>query len=265
MASAQSSVFQSPYLLHNYRVFHSVSCMTSISSPHHVALSRVDALPEAVVAAMTDLYLAWYDGTSPELFRGDLREKDEAILLYHENRLVGFTALQTWNTEWRGKPARIVYSGDTIVDRPHWGQQALAFAWIARVGRIQREAPESPLYWFLLVKGHRTFKYLSVFGKRFFPHWQEDCPELRALAEQLAREKFGACYDPQSGVVHFPVSRGHMKAGISEPRPEELTKPAARFFLRRNPGYRQGDELVCLCALEAANMKPLAARIFSAA
>jgi hypothetical protein len=33
-----------------------------------------------------------------------------------------------------------------------------------------------------------------------------------------------------------------------------------RFFLTRNPGYREGDELVCLAELAAANMRSLAAR-----
>ena len=235
------------------------------ASPYQTKIQRVDALSEDTVAAMADLYLAWYDDSSAGLFRDDLGEKDEAILLHHEGKLAGFTALKSWETRWRDRPARIVYSGDTVVDRPHWGQQALSFAWIAHIGKLKRAAPELPLYWFLLVKGHRTFKYLSVFGQSFFPHWQKPRPDLREFAGQLARERFGGHYDAEAGIVRFPIARGRMKKEIAEVRPEELAKPATRFFLQKNPGYRQGDELVCLCELEAANMKPLAARIFNAA
>lgn len=32
--------------------------------------------------------------------------------------------------------------------------------------------------------------------------------------------------------------------------------------MQRNPGYRQGDELVCLCEVAASNLKPLAQRVF---
>ena len=151
------------------------------------------------------------------------------------------------------------------MDRQHWGQQELAFAWIARIGEIKAQAPDVPLYWFLLVKGHRTFKYLSVFGKSFHPHWQIDRSDLKPLADQLAHASFGHDYNPVSGVVEFSASRGHLKPFIAEPTEEELAKEATRFFLRKNPGYRQGHELVCLCELESVNMKPLTARIFNRA
>lgn len=225
-------------------------------------VSRIADLPDATIQAMSALYLDNYDGSSESLFRGDLAGKDEALLLYCGNELVGFTTLQILSATWRGSPVRIVYSGDTIVAPPHWGQQALAFAWIARVGGIKAAAPDAPLYWFLLVKGHRTYKYLSVFGKSFFPHWETRRDDLQDLAEQLASARFGSDYDPASGVVRFPQSRGHLKAALADATPEENSKAATQFFFQKNPGYRIGHELVCLCELELSNMKPLAARIF---
>jgi hypothetical protein len=211
---------------------------------------------------MATLYLDNYDGSTEALFREDLADKDEIILLYHDRALVGFTTLKLYEVIWRGVPVRIVYSGDTIVSPAHWGQQELAFAWIKRIGQIKRTAQSMPLYWFLLVKGHRTFKYLSVFGKSFYPHWQLDRSDLKPLADQLATAKFGNAYSPLTGVVEFPESRGHLKQRIAHPTPEELTKPATQFFLRRNPAYLRGHELVCICELELSNMKPLTARVF---
>ena len=58
---------------------------------------------------------------------------------------------------------------------------------LTAIGQIKREAPDMPLYWFLLVKGHRTFKYLPVFGRSFFPHWAQDRGDLQPLAEQRHR------------------------------------------------------------------------------
>jgi len=231
--------------------------------PFRVMVLPAAALAEATVAAMAEVYLAHYDGSSEELFRHDLLDKDDVVLMYHDKRLVGFTTLKTWETSWRERPVRVVFSGDTIVERAHWGQPALSFACIARIGQIRRARPDVPLYWFLIVKGHRTFKYLSVFAYSFFPHWKQAHPDLQGLAAQLARERFGEFYDREKGVIHFPSSRGHLKAEIAEARAEELLKPSTRFFLQKNPGYRQGDELVCLCELETDNLKPLAARIFN--
>lgn len=233
-----------------------------MASPYETVIACVDELTDDTVRSMADLYLQHYDGSSDALFRQDLAEKDQAILLYSAQQLVGFTTLKVFQHAWQQGPIRIVYSGDTIVSPAHWGQQKLAFAWIAQIGRIKRQAPHLPLYWFLLVKGHRTFKYLAVFGKSFFPHWAQDRSDLQPLAEQLAREKFGALYNAGTGIVEFPQSRGHLCDALAQASAEELGKPATRFFLARNPGYRCGHELVCLCELELSNMMPLTARIF---
>lgn len=226
------------------------------------AVVRIEALSSDTTQAMASLYLENFDGSSEAIFRSDLAEKHEAILLYCEERLVGFTTLKVFEVVWCGRPARIVYSGDTIVSPMHWGQQELAFAWIARIGQIKHSDPNLPLFWFLLVKGHRTFKYLSVFGKSFFPHWLVPRDDLKPLADRLATTKFGSNYDPVTGVVRFPTSRGHLKAAIADPSPEEMTKAATQFFFLKNPNYRIGHELVCICELELFNMKPLTARIF---
>jgi hypothetical protein len=227
------------------------------------AVVAIKDLPSDTIIRMVKLYLDNYQGTSEALFRHDLAKKDEAIVLYSGAELVGFTTLRVYSENYLGAPVRIVYSGDTIVNRKDWGQQELAIAWIARIGEIKAQAPAIPLYWFLLVKGHRTFKYLSVFGKTFYPHWEIDRSNLKPLADQLANASFGHDYNPESGVVEFSESRGHLAPAIAEPTEEELTKEATRFFLSKNPGYRKGHELVCLCELELANMKPLTARIFS--
>jgi hypothetical protein len=226
---------------------------------------RTEGLSDATIQSMAALYLENFDASSEAVFRGDLADKDEAILLLCDERLVGFTTLSVFETTWRGEAVRIVYSGDTIVSPRHWGQQELAFAWISRVGEIKRSAPVRPLFWFLLVKGHRTFKYLSVFGNSFYPHWSALRDDLKPLADQLAGAKFGDDYDPATGVVRFPASRGHLKESIAHASPEEMTKDATQFFFLKNPGYRLGHELVCICELELFNMKPLAGRIFKRA
>ncbi len=223
---------------------------------------RIEYLSDDTIRTMAELYLENFDGSSAAIFCSDLADKGEAILLRCGGRLIGFTTLQVFDVACHDRPARIVYSGDTIVDPQHWGQQELAFAWIAHIGEIKASAPDIPLFWFLLVKGHRTFKYLSVFGKSFFPHWEKNRDELKALADQLASARFGSDYDPASGIVRFPQSRGHLKSALAEASPEEMNKAATRFFFEMNPGYRAGHELVCICELESFNMKPLAGRIF---
>jgi len=234
-----------------------------LESPYSTAFAAVSALGERERRAMASLYLANYDGSSESIFFHDLARKDEVLLVTNEDQVVGFTTLRYFGREWNGRPIRVVYSGDTIVDRRHWGQQALAFDWIAHIGTLKQQRPELPLYWFLLVKGHRTFRYLPLFGKTFYPHWKVDRSDLRPLADLLALEMFPRDYNPATGVVEFRESRGHLKSEIALPTAEEQARADVRYFLERNPGYRRGHELVCICELETHNMKPLTRRLFA--
>ena len=158
----------------------------------------------------------------------------------------------------------MVYSGDTIVDKGALG----TITTCSRLDLQNRQdkggsSGYTPLYWFCS-QGHRTFKYLSVFGNSFHPHWNGTRPDLKRIADVLALERFGKAYNPASGIVSFRESRAS-RPQIAEPTAEELTKLSTRFFVEMNVGFRTGHELVCICELEQSNMKPLAARIFSKA
>jgi hypothetical protein len=216
---------------------------------------------------MWSLYHRFYAGTHRELFERDLAQKDSLLLLRDaERRIQGFSTIALGVTEFEGAPIRFIFSGDTIIERAHWGSQALAFTWLRHVGELKRERPELPLFWFLIVKGHRTFRYLPAFAREFYPHWQRGTPaRIAALMSKLARERFGEAFDDASGVIRYPQSHGHLAEPFAEANEREAGREDVSFFLRRNSGYRNGDELVCLCELTAENLRPLARRLFESA
>lgn len=233
-----------------------------MKNDYNARFEPVIALPDSTRRAMAALYLRYYDSSSEALFQSDLERKTEALLLYCGTELIGFTTQEVYCRNWRGQNINVIYSGDTVVEQAYWGQQALAFSWIERAGRIKQENPDIPLYWFLIVKGHRTYRYLPAFALKFHPHWSESCGTMKSLADCLAGEKFGADYDPKKGIVAFPESRGHLNEKYAYPTADEQSKQAVRFFLQRNPGYLKGHEMVCLCELSEQNLKPLTRRIF---
>ena len=105
-------------------------------------------------------------------------------------------------------------------------QQALAFDWISRMGAIKRAHPERPLYWLLLVKGHRTFRYLPLFAKSFFPHWSIDRSDLKPLADELASAMF-----PRDRVISSLVKYA---IDFSEDEyTEVLREKLANFYAKR--------------------------------
>jgi hypothetical protein len=140
-------------------------------------VTDIARLTSADRARMFDIYAAHYDGTSRPRFDSDLAEKHLALTVHADDGAIqGFTTLLILEQSFAGAAVRAIYSGDTIIDRAYWGSQALAFNWIRLAGAIKAEEPNAPLYWFLIVKGHRTYRYLSAFSKCFYPHWAAATP-----------------------------------------------------------------------------------------
>jgi hypothetical protein len=246
----------------------SYDCVTASASKHgglRAQLVRCSDLDAAKVRAMFELYASNYADTADAIFRCDLERKTHVLLLTLEDgTLCGFTTLELYASTAAGPPVRVLYSGDTIIDRAHWGSPALALEWIRFAGAIARR-DLVPLYWLLIVKGHRTYRFLPAFAKRYIPHHEvPDTLAERTILQALAHEKFGEHFDDRSGVVHFPTQQGRLIDELADVPRRHRRLPSVTHFLRLNPGYRDGDELVCLCRLAPDNLRPFAARVFTA-
>ena len=225
---------------------------------------RADALDDPLVDAMYRLYAAHYDACEPVRFRADLAAKGHVILVEEGGRLCGFSTAVDHPFDWNGSRVQVLFSGDTIIDRSAWGQQALSRAFARLAGALQARDPGRPLYWLLISKGHRTYRYLSVFARRFFPHPSGGDDDLRPLADAIAAARFGSDFDPGRGVVSFPWSMGQLKPDLAEVPSRLSSRPEVAFFLQRNPGYRNGDELVCLARLAPENLRSMVRSSFLA-
>ncbi|MCT7953639.1 hypothetical protein [Laspinema palackyanum] len=215
---------------------------------------------------MYELYEIYYESTSFETFNDDLNHKNYVIALWDADKnLQGFSTVAIWDFEFETQAKRAVFSGDTIVHRDYWGEQTLPLAWCRLAGQIKAQAPTEPLYWFLIVKGYRTYRYLPLFAHQFYPTYRYPTPpEMQRLMDYLAEEKFGSDYDPKTGLIRFPVSRGHLRGSWADIKEGYEDKPDVRYFLERNPDYGKGEELVCLMELREDNMRSHARRGFIA-
>lgn len=218
----------------------------------------------ALVERLWALFRRYYDDVAPDRFAEDLAAKDEIVLIETDaGETAGFSTLSVREEVVAGRRLRVLFSGDTIVDRPHWGSQVFAQTWIRHVGEIHRRAPDLPLHWLLIVKGYRTFRYLPTFSLRFVPDLSgADDAELRDLRDELARRRFGDAFDAATGIVRFADRRGRLAADWASIEGHHGRRADVAFFLARNPGWREGDELVCLCPIEATWMRPFARRLF---
>jgi len=216
--------------------------------------SRRDTLSRVDREEMLALLQRHFEGVTPGQFARDLDEKDWVLRFRHGERLVGFSTLQVYRTVHRALPLNVIYSGDTIMDPEAWGSPLLARAWIALVNDLRAPRPDERWVWLLLSSGFRTYRFLPVFWKEFWPRHDaaEDAPEA-ALADVLARERFGTCYDAARGVVRFPAPQ-RLRDHLADLPEGKANDPHVRFFRERNPGHAEGDELVCLADLGDANL-----------
>lgn len=222
-----------------------------------------ETLLESEIDAMFALYGSYYDGTTVEIFREDLAGKSHVLMLESEGALRGFSTLAVIDFEFEGAANRAIFSGDTIIDHQFWGEQELVRAFCRFAGALRAEAPALPLFWLLISKGYRTYRYLETFAHDYQPHHsREPSREARARLETLARRKFGASFDAAAGLLRFPESRGQLKSRWAEVRDPLQQHPAVHYFLERNPRFHAGEELVCLTELATENLRSFARRAF---
>lgn len=195
-----------------------------------------------------------FDGVSRAQFDRDLEEKNWVIQLRRDGRLVGFSTLLAETSSFEGRAIIAIYSGDTIVAPEAWGTPALARAWIATVNGIRAEHPERRCFWLLLTSGFRTYRFLPVFWREFYPRFDTPTPPVTTeLMHRLARKRYGDWFDVANGIVRFPHPqrlRGPL-AGVPEGRAND---PHIAFFLARNPRHQEGEELVCLTEIAESNL-----------
>lgn len=211
-------------------------------------------LTAAQKSEMFQLLAQHFDGVTPEQFARDLAEKNLALLLQRGETLVGFSTLLAYTTDFDGAAVNVIYSGDTIVTPEAWGTTALPRAWVAGVESLRATLPPARCFWLLLTSGFRTYRFLPVFWREFFPRFDSPTPSsMQRLLDQLAAERFGAQFDHGAGIVHFPRPQ-RLRDGLHEIPSGRGNDPHIAYFLSRNPDHANGDELVCLTELCSDNL-----------
>lgn len=259
--------------------FHSGALVAATNALRGRMLRRA-AIDAPMRGRMYQLLRAHFTGVSPEAFDDDLARKTAVILLEDDDGVVrGFSTLLLYDTSVAGRELTIVYSGDTIVERRWWGSPTLARTWIQgvraltdsaagsarqapfRQSAIQPFTPPRDLYWMLLTSGFRTYRFLPVFYRSFYPCFDQETPaDVQATIDAIATAQFGPQYVADAGVVRFARPQVLAPDLLGVPPGRDLD-PHVRFFLARNPGHVNGDELVCLTRIHEDNLTPAGRRM----
>jgi len=197
----------------------------------------------------------YYHNVLWENFIGDLQKKLDVILLCNESGEVhGFTTLAIFSHD---ENTQLLFSGDTVVKKEYWGAHDLSQAWIKNA-LTHAEQFSGKTYWLLITKGYKTYKYLHTFFNEFYPRADTQTPPgLQEIMDIFGVAQFGERY--KNGV--FAEGRDFLKEEFDDMDGSKLRDKNTAFFLEKNPGYKKGDELVCLCELSVDNINKLGRRV----
>jgi hypothetical protein len=228
----------------------------------NVSIVNAGTLEDADIQSMYALYKIYYAGTDYHVFKDDLKSKNFVALgMDGLKKIQGFSTLKIVDTLVGEEEIRYIFSGDTIIDRQYWGDQRLVMSICELMGQVKAMRPKIPLYWLLISKGHRTYRYLRVFSKQYFPNRAYDTPNhIKVVLNHVASKQFGDEYNSSKGLVEYSNFQVLLRHEWSN---ETISNNLeADFFFKKNPNFSHGDELVCITELCKENLHSYALRAF---
>jgi len=223
---------------------------------------QIKELDEFVKNEMYALLSQNFDGVEWDVFISDLLNKNWVILIEDNSaNLIGFSTIDCYSTIFQNEKIDVIFSGDTIMARGAWNTFSLFRTWIKTVKTISSSLSGDRLFWLLIVSGFRTYRFLPVFWETFSPNYRKVTSTWEAnLMKHLAQQRFGSDFDECKGIVRFPKPH-RLNEDLSEIPDGRLLDPHVAHFIKLNPDYKNGDELVCLAELNDENLTPAGIRM----
>ena len=209
------------------------------------------------IKQMYDLYAAYYENTSLDIFLNDLSKKSGVILVTRksDDKIVGFSTQTFFDIQVDGKRVRGIFSGDTIIDQAYWGNNALANTFYRRliIERIKR--PFTPFYWFLISKGYKTYLLMTNNFYNYYPKVDGNRggrnERYHRITESYCEQLFPEAFDKDKMLLDFGESYVRLKGDVAQITPElKAANPHIAFFEKVNPSWRRGTEVPCLAACD---------------
>lgn len=208
-------------------------------------IARIDV---HVIRQMYQVFQQYYENTSWEIFLHDLSKKTGVFIMRNPvGRVVGFSTLMTCSVEVGGRSVQGVFSGDTIIERAYWGSRALQLEFFKFLIAHKARHPLSPIYWFLISKGFKTYLLLANNFFTFYPRHDGHEPYLADIVDAYCEKFFPAYYNRERRILDFGHDYAPLKSDVAEITERmRQDNPSIRLFEDLNPEWRRGTELPCV-------------------
>jgi hypothetical protein len=219
----------------------------------------IELVPTAAIAPPTwdeiwDLSRIFYD-TERGWVEGNLKGHQRIILFRSrsEGELIGMASVDINPATFRGQRLVSLFTSHVLIREQYRGHNL-----IQRIGfqiflATRFRYPLHRIYWFFDTFSYKSYLLLSRNFREYWPRFDRPTPEWeQALMNQLAEQAYGPAWRSAQGIA---ARSGHTRLRPeTAPLEETLARdPDIAFYVRANPGHAEGDMLVCLCPMTAAN------------
>ncbi len=207
------------------------------------------------IDAMFALMDEFYENMDRAVFERDFFAKDYCIILRNdEDRIVGFTTQKVMSVNVEGKQVHGMFSGDTIIHRDYWGDTELFRVWAQFWFPFAEQYDE--FWWFLICKGHKTYRILPLFWREYYPSYKGEIPAYeKKIIDAYASSMYPEEYDPVTGVIGYKHVKDRLRAGVADIDEHRLKNKDVAFFSSANPGHEYGNDLACLAKIDRSLLR----------
>jgi len=207
-----------------------------------------------------------YNDVNENIFLNDLSDKHHIILFYDKelNQLRGFTTLKMLQLNACDEHV-CLFSGDTIIEKEYWGSVQLPRLWCVYINAMKEWCPGKKIYWLLTAKGHKTYRFMSVFFRDYYPHYNKKSSPLKELLDSYSFLQVQDRYDPRTHLIDSGKIKDRLKPGIADINHERDQDAHVTFFLESNPHWINGTELASILEVTEDNLTLLGKRMFQQA
>ncbi len=220
-------------------------------------MAMIDVQPPAEIAPRTwdeiwALTREYFD-TDRDYVEHWLKAHQQVGLFRHRGELVGMASVDVFAETFRGRRLAVIFTSHVLLREAHRGHNLIQRLGLRVFLQTRLRHPLLPVYWFFDTFSYKSYLLLSRNLREYWPRHDRATPEWeRELMAHLAGRLFGTDWRPELGIV-ARSGRKRLRAEAAPLGGELSSAPDLRFFARANPGHAEGDMLVCLCPLTAAN------------
>lgn len=179
-----------------------------------------------------------------------LKERQRIAIYKSKGEIVGISAIDILPEEHNGKKACAIYTGNTWI-RQDW-RNANLIQLLAFISMLEAKAryPRHRLYWFFGSNNYMSYRLLYRNFEQFWPSPDHETPawELNYM-QHLGKVFFGPDMDEETLIWRQKSSRS-FKDEDTQLSNKLKQDPFIQYYLQRNPGYTQGDRLMCMAPLD---------------